>query len=425
MSTELAYPHAIRDIISEYYYKKENLTAEIKQFYSHLSAINAASSITGGFVSDQLVRDPYIYESKGQHLLLASAWKALYVRLNLDQVFSAKDEDLFEQSLLNPPELTLDNLKAAFGDYWENPRYYILKGLAEVFCGLDKFYKSHTNFGVGVKGLPKRVILNGFSQSASRASDRLVDMCRAMLQVTGESALKNEERAVIRDGAFRNQDFELERLGLSVKTFANGNAHVHFNKRALSTVNDALHEFYGLVLPDESGEKPDAKQASTAVSKDLQFYRTPSAVVKIVLGNLHLPAGALVLEPSCGDGAILDELVARRYKAVGVEFDAGRAAQSRQKGHEVMTGNFLTVEPNPKYDAVVMNPPFVGKHYIKHVEHAMKFLKPGGTLATILPASAWYDHKVLKGRWQDLPVASFKESGTNVGTGYLIIKQER
>ena len=33
-----------------------------------------------------------------------------------------------------------------------------------------------------------------------------------------------------------------------------------------------------------------------------------------------------------------------------------------------------------RFDAVVMNPPFYGRHYIKHVNHALKFLKPGGVL---------------------------------------------
>lgn len=424
MSKEIAYPHTIRDIVVEYMNKKERLAGEIKEFYTHLAAINNAACVVGGYTSDTLVRDPYVYERNGQHLLLVSAWRALYVRLNLDQVFSAKDENLFEQSLLAPPELTLENLSKTFGDYWENPRYYILKGLAEVFCTLDKFYKSHTNFGIGAKGLPKRVILNGFAQTASRGSDRLVDMCRAMLQVTGEKALTNEERGLIRDKAFTGQDFELGRLGLTVKVFANQNAHVHFSPRALQVVNDGLHEFYGTVLPDDSGERSSGRQASTEVSKDLQFYRTPKAVIERILNNERLSAGDLVLEPSCGDGAILDELAKRGMKAVGIEVDAGRALQSKAKGHSVMIGNFLSVEPNPIYDAVVMNPPFVGKHYAKHVEHALKFLKDGGQLITILPASAWYEHKLLKGRWVDLPIASFRESGTNVSTGYLVIRKQ-
>jgi hypothetical protein len=76
-----------------------------------------------------------------------------------------------------------------------------------------------------------------------------------------------------------------------------------------------------------------------------------------------------------------------------------------------------------------MNPPFYGRHYAKHVLHALKFLKPGGTLTAILPITArehgLLDHVVSKRRysepWDDLPVGSFSESGTNVNTTVLTL----
>jgi 16S rRNA G1207 methylase RsmC len=79
----------------------------------------------------------------------------------------------------------------------------------------------------------------------------------------------------------------------------------------------------------------------------------------------------------------------------------------------------LDQAPTPEFDKVVMNPPFYGRHYVKHVQHALRFLKPGGTLVSILPATAHYDHDELKGEWRDLPVASFADAGTNVPTGLL------
>lgn len=417
---ELAYPHAIRDIVSEYKYKSENLLSEMQTFEDARERLNA-NSVVSIAQGAQLARNQYISHEIAQRQLLSSAWRALYIRLNLDRVFSASDNKLFDQSLESPPELTLENLKATFGDYYENPRYYILKGLAEVFCKLDKFYKSHTNFGVGVKGLPKRVILNNFLDGRW-GKEALVDVCRAMLQVTGESALKDEERGQINDGSYSHKNFELERLGLKIKIFGNGNAHAHFSPRALNTVNLALHEFYGDVLADETGEKPDKKQTGTDVSKDLQFYPTPRKVIDRVLSSISISKDERVLEPSCGDGAILDALAESGIYANGIEYDAGRANQSRAKGHSVQIANFLECEPDPRFDYVIMNPPFAGQHYVKHVEHAMKFLRAGGILIAILPANAWYKHKKLKGRWTDLPMCSFRESGTNVNTGFITIR---
>jgi len=85
-----------------------------------------------------------------------------------------------------------------------------------------------------------------------------------------------------------------------------------------------------------------------------------------------------------------------------------------------MTANFLQVAPDPRFDVVVMNPPFYGQHYKKHLDHAVKFLRAGGRLVCILPASAHYDHGNTIGQWYDLPVGSFAASGTNIPTGYCV-----
>lgn len=417
---QIAYPHTVRDIVTEYRQKYDNLTAEIEEFNQAQGRINNAVQVIGGATSESIISRSYPSETQGQRILLSSAWKAIYMRLGLDNVFSAEDKRKFDQSLTNPAPLTLDNLQATFGRYWENPRYYILKGLAEAFCNLDKFYKSHSNFGFGVNKLPKRAILSRFNGYGSWGADRLKDICEAMLQVSAEPKLTQDELGLIQKYRCYIEDFELHRLGLSVKMFKNGNAHVHFNERALKIVNDALHEFYGEVLPDahEKGERTQ----STEVSTDLQFYPTPNAVVKRIISAIYLDKNALILEPSCGDGAILDELRLSGFNCVGIEYHAGRANQARAKGHSVLTANFLDTAPDQIYDAVIMNPPFYGKHYVKHIEHAKKFIKSGGRLVSVLPASAWYEHKLIKGEWHDLPVGSFKDSGTNVNTGYIIMR---
>lgn len=48
--------------------------------------------------------------------------------------------------------------------------------------------------------------------------------------------------------------------------------------------------------------------------------------------------------------------------------------------------------------------------------------EPGGTLTAILPATARYDHGLLTGHWSDLPVGSFSESGTNISTTVLTMR---
>src|SRR5690606_26235672 len=143
------------------------------------------------------------------------------------------------------------------------------------------------------------------------------------------------------------------------------NAHVFFAPETLRDINMALAEFYGEVLPD--AEEEDVRpSAGTAVSKDLQFYWSPQAVIDRALefaGVWNLrewrhnpPAPLRVLEPSCGDGRIMDAVRARGHYVFGIEYHAGRAAEARAKGHSVVTSNFLEEPPRADFDIVVMNP---------------------------------------------------------------------
>ena len=65
------------------------------------------------------------------------------------------------------------------------------------------------------------------------------------------------------------------------------------------------------------------------------------------------------------------------------------------------------------FDRILANPPFENGSDIKHVEHALTFLRPGGRLVAIV-AGGPRQEKAFKHRashWEDLP------SGTFAGTG--------
>ncbi len=441
------------DIVEEYEKKVANVEAAIKAYDDACTAIEMAGTIMGTFVEPVLRGRAYVFADAMRKNLRASGWKALYNRCQIDRIASAKDKKLFERTLADPPELTFENAKATFGPYLENPRSHILRGLAETFADLDPAYKSHSKVKIGVKGLPKRVILSSYgSHYGAFGRDKLRDIVNALAAYRGQPLMGHDEYRLI-DAAHRNgedavldgrpapvdrysKDEEAESLpnrGMTIRRFGNGNAHVFFAPETLKDINRALAEFYGEVLPDaeEEGAKP---RAGTAVSKDLQFYWSPQEVIDRALefaGVYNLrewrhnpPEPSRILEPSCGDGRILDAMRARGHRVFGIEYHAGRAAEARGKGHNVLTANFLECPAKPEYDMVVMNPPFYGRHYVKHVRHALEFLEPGGVLVSILPATAHYDHGELKGEWRDLPVGSFSEAGTNVPTGLLKIRKE-
>lgn len=443
----------VADLIEEYDEKIANASAAIEAVKEAWRNLELASTVQGKYASGISRHYPHVSEHDVRSSLLRSGWKAIYDRCQIDMIATADDKRLFERTFEKPPELTFENAKATFGDYLMRPRYHVLRGLAEVFSQLDPAYKSHSNVKIGVKGLPKRVIVSNVGGYSSYGRDKIRDIINAIASYRGERLLDHHEFAeldnlhsfmghkageVVLDGSHHvavdrdGIETRAPNRGVTIRKFQNGNAHVFFDKWTLLDINRALAEFYGEVLPD--AEEEDAKpQASTAVSKDLQFYWSPKAVIEAALdaaGIYDLRHGEVrrthlrVLEPSCGDGRILDEVRARGCEGFGIEVHAGRAAEARAKGHAVLTGNFLEQPARPEFDVVVMNPPFYGRHYVKHVRHALKFLKPGGTLVSILPATAHYDHKELDGRWSDLPQGSFSEAGTNVPTGILTIRSQ-
>lgn len=421
----------VLDLVEEYDRKAAGIEDAIAAYEGAFQQLERSATVQGTFVG-AVGSKSYLSAGGLRKNLLKSGWKAVYNRLQIDRVASAKDKQLFERSLADPPPLTFDNAKATFRDYFERPRFHILRGLAEAFTALDPAYKSHSKVRIGVKGLPKRIILTGWGEyNHGYGVDQFQNLANALATYQGLPHIDWQEvHSIDRTG-----DTPMPERGFTVRRFLNGNAHIIFDRWALLDINRALAEFYGEVLPDAEpeGVKPSP---STAVSNDLQFYWTPAEVVDAALefANVHEQTeytrsrgidALRILEPSCGDGRILDGIRARGHRALGFEYHPGRAAEARAKGHSVVTANFLEQAPVAEFDAVVMNPPFYGRHYAKHVRHALGFLKPGGRLVSILPASAHYDHGELKGEWRDLPVASFADAGTNVPTGMLRITAPR
>lgn len=419
------------DLVAEYEMKAAAIPAALAQFEAAQTELKMAASI-GGTWGNRTLDTGGLGERDLQAALLGSAWRHTYQLYALENFASAADKKRIELMFADPPPFTVENIRERFGAYIMDPWGSILRGLAEQFAGLDPAFKSHEKMKLGVKGLPKRVILAGFSEySSCYGAERVRDILNALAAYQGKPLLTHRElaamirngNALIEDGIVPadryNEAVTVVGRGVWLKRYQNGRGHLFFGQEALRDVNRALAEFYGDVLPDAAEERPAAPRAGTAVAKDLQYYPTPAHVVERVLGDLRFKPGERVLEPSCGCGRFMDALRSRGARVFGIEVDPGRAAQCRARGHNVLTANFLETEPTGDFDHVVMNPPFYGRHYAKHVEHAVRFLRTGGRLTAILPATARYDHGLLDGRWYDLPVGAFSASGTNINTTVL------
>lgn len=93
--------------------------------------------------------------------------------------------------------------------------------------------------------------------------------------------------------------------------------------------------------------------------QDGDHYPTPRWCTEALLRNFPIARLSAVLDPSCGEGAILDVVRERcsTRATLGIETDAGRAQAARDRGHKVTEGDGLA-SSWADADVIVGNPPY-------------------------------------------------------------------
>ena len=117
---------------------------------------------------------------------------------------------------------------------------------------------------------------------------------------------------------------------------------------------------------------------------------SPPDLAALLLGELGDDLGGLVLlEPSAGRGAIAIPAAERGAVVDCIEVVPEYARDIGQVGlaREVICADFLAISPRPRYDAVVMYPPFDGGTAVDHVMRAVQWVRPGGRIAAVLPSA--------------------------------------
>lgn len=151
-------------------------------------------------------------------------------------------------------------------------------------------------------------------------------------------------------------------------------------------VRDVLSREGGLtqafIFPSSATEKLSA-MLGTGVSidekkRDQSFFTPTPLALKVA--TIAEVTGYDVLEPSAGRGALA--LACMDSGANGVEcFENNReyVDELLSQGFPVTHGDFLRFHPaGRRYERIVMNPPFTKNQDVKHVRHAMLWLKPSG-----------------------------------------------
>ena len=205
---------------------------------------------------------------------------------------------------------------------------------------------------------------------------------------------------------------------------------------------DAAQQFWALIAEtaaaDREAEKNRRMIEDLRFTKIPGFFPTPEVIVDQMVIEACLPEGpCLILEPEAGSGAICDGVRRAAPHAVVEAFEVnGRLRHVLElKGINLIGSDFTQAVPEPRYDRVLMNPPFENSQDIEHVRHAFKFLKPGGRLIAIMSPGPFFRQdrratefrewlRLLGGAHEKLPDGAFKESGTGVGTVLVTIDAE-
>jgi SAM-dependent methyltransferase len=174
-----------------------------------------------------------------------------------------------------------------------------------------------------------------------------------------------------------------------------------------------------------------------------QAFYTPEDTALTLAKLLPVEYGQTVLEPNVGDGALVKALKKAYpncdFFVTGYDINPKIVSDKAYGSFQlttIITQDFLTTDFST-FDHVIMNPPFSNNAFIHHIQHAYKKLKVGGTLISIVPSN-WnsVNNTKVQQQWnnwikeldrqgnlfaKDLPEGTFKESGTNIATSYIIL----
>jgi protein-L-isoaspartate O-methyltransferase len=163
------------------------------------------------------------------------------------------------------------------------------------------------------------------------------------------------------------------------------------------------------------------------------FLTLPDLADEMVVLAGMVP-GLKVLEPSAGTGRICAaigravDISTIDLTTVEVNPNLSMLLRSSYPDNQHICADFLgwNCDGGQRFDRIIMNPPFANAADIRHIQHALQMLKPGGRLVAICANGPRQEKQLLplfgpRSSWKDLPANSFKSSGTNVNTALILI----
>lgn len=174
------------------------------------------------------------------------------------------------------------------------------------------------------------------------------------------------------------------------------------------------------------------------LKKEFQFFGTPPALADRLVQLAELEPGMTVLEPSAGQGAIVNA-IHKVFPGMMVDcyelIDLNRSFLEKLPNTYIIGSDLITEEKETIYDCIIANPPFSKNQDIDHVYEMYRYAQNGGRIVSIMSnhwrlSSGGKEREFLEfltalnAQVIHIEEGAFKESGTNVSTCIVVIDKQ-
>lgn len=198
---------------------------------------------------------------------------------------------------------------------------------------------------------------------------------------------------------------------------------------AMAPVREATSRVQRREAPEGVEEMRSSLRAGVVAVSAPQLFPTPPELAARMVKLADILPQETVLEPSAGTGNIVRAIndTGTSCATFAVEINGRLCDGLRELAGYVRCADFIECTPENlgTFNRIVMNPPFADAQDIAHIEHALKFLKPGGMLVAICANGPRQNARLGSlvdqrgGTWEELPAGTF--AGTNVRAVLLTI----
>lgn len=173
-----------------------------------------------------------------------------------------------------------------------------------------------------------------------------------------------------------------------------------------------------------------AEREAPRVISSFQLFQTPEPIADRMAMIADPQDGERWLEPSAGLGRLYRAIRHRSAAEITLVENAAECAGElyrEMQGDDCVTliqQDFLTctVEQLGLFDGIIANPPFKMGTDVKHIRHAMKFLKTGGRIVSLCYAGT-KQQAAFKNNpewtWEELEPRSFRSEGTGASVAMI------